>query len=183
MQPIIQARSNFIKYVLTRYDIHDKSTVWLLNLIKDKEEILTHLQFKQTTHLNDQLIIFDNFKIHLILSHGIYTDSDVIFHYLLQNTQLLYVNLLFIDKKYDALCQQELMQRIDLLMMEEEDIQIAVLDYQLDLFEILNQPALSSYLYEQIDNAIEDTLISRNKIRFERLTQLKIDLEERRHVI
>lgn len=177
---MIEARSAFIKYLLHQYDIHDKNTVWLLNLIKDKEHILNQLQFKKTTQLNDQLIIFKNFKVHLILSHGIYTDSDVVFHYLLKNEKLLNVNILFSDAKYDAICLQELMHQIDFLVMDENDLRIDYIESKMDLYEVLINQNLYVYLNEQINYAIEDTLVTKNKSRFALLTQLKKDLEEKR---
>lgn len=181
---IIDERSGFIKYLLNQYEIHDKNTVWLLNLIKDKTNILEHIQFKKTTQLKDQLIIFNHFKVHLILSHGIYTDSDVIFHYLLNNDKLLYVNILFSDLKYDILCQQELMHQIDFLVMDENDLNVEYFELKMDLYEIFTNQKLYEYLTEQILFAIEDTLLTKNQKRFALLTQLKMDLEEKRkHVI
>lgn len=181
---IIDERRGFIKYLLNQYEIHDKNTVWLLNLIKDKPNILEHIQFKKTTQLKDQLIIFNQFKVHLILSHGIYTDSDVIFHYLLNNEKQLYVNILFSDLKYDIICQQELMYQIDFLVMDENYLNIDYIKMKIDLYEIFTNPKLYTYLIEQINYAIEDTLLTKNQIRFAMLTQLKIDLErKRKHVI
>ncbi|WP_414049690.1 YpiB family protein [Macrococcus animalis] len=181
---MIETRSAFIKYLLHQYDIHDKNTVWLLNLIKDKDNILEQLQFKKTTHLSDQLIIFKNFKVHLILSHGIYTDSDVIFHYLLKNEHRLYVNILFSDMKYDTICQQELMHQINFLVMDEHDLRLEYIETKIDLYELLTHQRLFQYIIDQIILAIEDTLITKNESRFAALSQLKKDLEEKRnHVI
>lgn len=181
---MIDERSGFIKYLLSQYDIHDKNTVWLLNLIKDKQNILEHLQFKKTTHLKDQLIIFNHFKVHLILNHGIYTDSDVIFHYLLNNDKNLYVNVLFSDSKYDILCQLEIMHQIDFLVMDDNDLRIDYIESSIDLYEVFTNQKLYEYLIEQITFAIEDTLLTKNQKRFTVLTQLKKDLEEKRnHVI
>ncbi|MCE4957065.1 YpiB family protein [Macrococcoides caseolyticum] len=180
---IVEARFAFIKYLLQHYDIYDKNTVWLLNLIKDKNHILSNLQFNKSTHLNHQLIIFENFKVHLILSHGIYTNSDVIFHYLLQNEQRLYVNLMFYDKKYDAMCLQELMHQIDFLMMDEQDLNIDFIESMIDINEILSSRKLFLYLMEQINEAIEATLLTKNETRFIALTAFKKSMEEKKKYV
>ncbi|WP_414046379.1 YpiB family protein [Macrococcus equi] len=181
---IIEARSNFVKSLLYRYDIQDKNTVWLLNLIKDKEEILKRLQFRKTTNLSDQLIIFKNFKVHLILKHGIYTDSDVIFHYLLNNGTNLFVNIMFDDFKYEELCQQEIMHLLEFIFIEDEKLNFQYIASQIDIYFIKSQPKLFNHLLQNIDNAIEIALITKNELRFLLLVKLKNDLiEEKNDVI
>lgn len=175
---IIEARRSFIKYVLHHYTIHDKNTVWLFNLMKDKDQILKHLIFKKTSTLMNQLIIFENFKVHLILTHGIYTDSDVIFHYMLNNSQPIYINILFKDKRYDSLCTQEVMNALDFYVMDEEHLDIHYLDEIINFKEMRKDSVEYQYLIDQINHAIEDTLISKNKERFSALSQLKRSIEE-----
>ncbi|MCU7556755.1 YpiB family protein [Macrococcus capreoli] len=181
---LIEARRAFLKYLLHYYEIHDKNTVWLLNLMKDKDEILYTLRFKQSTQFNNQLILFNNFKVHLILKHGIYTDSDVIFHYLLSNRDELNIKMMFEDARFKSLCQQEIMHSIDLFTIEAQFITLDYIASKLDLFTLLQNKKLYDYLMNQINMAIENTLIYKQEKRFNLLTQLKKDLErERNNVI
>ncbi|UBH23476.1 YpiB family protein [Macrococcus armenti] len=170
---LINERQQFLKYLLMQHQIENKNTVWILNLLKDREDILSKIKFMRHDAMSNRLIIFNDFKIHLVLPHGIVTDAFVIFHYLLSLKHTLYLVYLPHNQKY---MQIEMKEQLDLFVHSVDVNQIQ--DIERNLYIIQRNKIVKQHINNYIDNLIEVTLLNKDKERFNQLMNFKQMLGE-----
>lgn len=170
---LINERHQFLKYLLMQHQIDNKNTVWILNLLKDRKDILSNIKFMRHDSLSNRIIIFNDFKIHLALPHGIVTDAFVIFHYLLSLKHTLYLDYLPHNQKY---MQIEMKEQLNLLVHSIDVNQIQVIEQ--NLYILQKNKNVKQHINRYIDNLIEVTLLNKDKERFNQLMNFKEMLGE-----
>ncbi|QIH75977.1 hypothetical protein GTN31_06355 [Macrococcoides canis] len=164
---IVNDRRNYIRYLLLNHNIDKKNTVWILNLIKDRDDILSFIHIMRADTFINRLIIYPDFKCHLILAHGIITDAFVIFHYLSSLNHDIYLDVIPHDNKYVEIELKELLSYVVTSLNNFEYREI-----QNKLHYIQHNEIIKKEVKRYIELLIEETLVKKDKDKFNQLTHL-----------
>ncbi|UTG99107.1 YpiB family protein [Macrococcoides canis] len=164
---IVNDRRNYIRYLLLNHNIDNKNTVWILNLIKDRDDILSFIHIMRADAFINRLIIYPDFKCHLVLAHGIITDAFVIFHYLSSLNHDIYLDVIPHDNKYVEIELKELLSDVVTSLNNFEYREI-----NKKLHYIQHNEIIKKEVKRYIELLIEETLVKKDKDKFNQLTHL-----------
>lgn len=164
---IVNDRRNYIRYLLLNHNIDNKNTVWILNLIKDRDDILSFIHIMRADAFINRLIIYPDFKCHLVLAHGIITDAFVIFHYLYSLNHDIYLDVITHDNKYIEIELKELLSYVVTSLNNFEYREI-----QNKLHYIQHNEIIKKEVKRYLELLIEETLVKKDKNKFNQLTHL-----------
>ncbi|MDJ1111831.1 MULTISPECIES: YpiB family protein [Macrococcus] len=164
---IVDDRRNYIRYLLLNHNIDNKNTVWILNLLKDRDDILSYIHIMRADAFINRLIIYPDFKCHLVLAHGIITDAFVIFHYLSSLNHDIYLDVILHDNKYVEIEIKELLSYVVISLNNFEYKEI-----KNKLHYIQHNEIIKKEVKRYIEPLIEETLVNKDKDKFNQLTHL-----------
>lgn len=164
---IINDRKNYLRHLLNNYNIENKNLVWILNLIKDREDILTYINIMRTDVFINRLIIYPDFKCHLVLAHVIVTDAFVIFHYLLSLDHDIYLDVFPHDNKY---LEIEIKEQLRFFVASLDNFEYSQIKEKLHYIQ--HNETIEKEIKQYIEQLIEETLLNKDKYTFNQLIQL-----------
>lgn len=164
---IVDDRRNYIRYLLLNHNIDNKNTVWILNLLKDRDDILSYIHIMRADAFINRLIIYPDFKCHLVLAHGIVTDAFVIFHYLLSLDHNIYLDVFPHDNKY---LEIEIKEQLRFFVASLDNSEYSQIKEKLHYIQ--HNETVEKEIKQYIEQLIEETLLNKDKYTFNQLIQL-----------
>ncbi|WP_170234531.1 YpiB family protein [Macrococcus equipercicus] len=161
---ITEKRRGLLKYILFRYAIEQKESVWVLNFLKD-HEVLRQFTFRRPLSAKDEGIILT--QSHHLLFHfkdRIMTQPDVIFHLLNEIEGQYYFYVAFDEPKFAELEQYESIRRLIDERRIPENMQGLRETDRTRLTELLNSKIdIALLLHDKEDFVYYSSLIKRLK--------------------
>lgn len=145
-------RSGYLKYLLFHYQIDKKETVWLLNYLKDHDQLTRFRFLPPDQRLTDGMTLTKNFQLFFHYKGMILTEADVIFQLVKQLDGEYYFYLSFDEPKLKTL---QFNERMNQLLNERVDIEPGQ-------FSVLEKEELQSI----IENRLDVALLTNNKPDF-----------------
>lgn len=160
----LHMREGFLKYLLFKYNIQKKETVWVLNYLKDHPQLERFIFLPPNRQLTEGMTLTKNFQLLFQYKGLIITEPDVMIQLLKQLDSEYYFYLSFDDAKIKPLQLNERMNQL--------------LSNRLDLEGIILNREEKNQLNRLIDNQLDLTLITHNKEDFLYYSNLKKQLKD-----
>lgn len=150
---LIEERRGLLKYILFKYHIKNKETVWVLNYLKD-HPVMKYCRFSAPVDGLDGITLTASFQLLFSHQNMILTEADVIFNLLNAIEEPFYLYITFRDDKINQMYEYEwLLEQMDkqqlpdqLALSAKMKMQMmAIVETRIDLALIMNERAGFQY--------------------------------------